>query len=493
VKNSPHVLPELRADSSRLLLRLFIAGNEAVGPGDSRAGSVIDRLLALSPAQVQAALDDLARQFPYSLAAIHDAARQHAVQISSRITNYSKLSVELQLLIGAAFTHQSAVEGAALCNPSIVPHPIQDTDLGSSTDARFVLSVRAIGEGHQSSIGFRAGTISATGVVTLDDAKLAPAGNLTTGDLIPGVHHRSVLHALLKAVGHDHQNASFVLDSLPVKFGNPELEKQLVQLDVESITMRNVVATTNHLRDFAHSSYGISFHPNSVLSDRVLWPVAPVERQGLEDARFVRFTADDGSVVFYATYTAFDGTLISQQLLATEDFVTFFMTPMAGSAAVGKGLALFPRTINGQYVALSRSDRETNSIAFSDDLRVWNNSVPLQSPTEVWELLQLGNCGSPIETDAGWLVLTHGVGPMRTYAIGALLLDLHDPRKVIGRSIRPLLQPHVERGGGYVPNVVYTCGAMLHNGHLVIPYGVNDHSITFATMTLDDVLASLSA
>jgi predicted GH43/DUF377 family glycosyl hydrolase len=483
------LLPELHADSSRLLLRLFVAGNEAVGPGDSRAGSVIDRLVALDPAQVQAALDDLARQFPDSLSAIHDAARLHAIQISSRIANYSELSVEHQLLIGAAFTHQSAVEGAALCNPSIVLHPVQDDDL----DARFIISVRAIGEGHQSSIGFRSGTIAANGAVTLDTAKRGPENNLSTGILIPGVHHRSVLHALLEAVGHDHQNASFVLDSLPVEFGNIELEHQLVELDAESITMRNVVATTNHLRDFAHSSYGISFDPNSCVSDRVLWPVAPVERQGMEDARFVRFVADDGSVVYYATYTGFDGTVISQQLLSTEDFVTFFMTPMAGSAAVGKGLALFPRKINGQYVALSRSDRETNSIAFSDDLRVWNNAVPLQSPTEVWELLQLGNCGSPIETDAGWLVLTHGVGPMRTYAIGALLLDLDDPSKVIGRSVRPLLQPHVERGGGYVPNVVYTCGAMLHNGNVIIPYGVNDHSIAFATMTLTEVLASLSA
>ena len=211
----------------------------------------------------------------------------------------------------------------------------------------------------------------------------------------------------------------------------------------------------------------------------------------MEDARFVRFVEDDGSVTFYATYTAYSGSKISQQLLATEDFRWFTSVPLVGRAAANKGLALFPRRINGRFAALSRSDRESNTIAFSDELSVWTDALPCQQPTEAWEALQLGNCGAPIETDAGWLVLTHGVGPMRTYSIGAILLDLDDPTQVLGHLREPLLSPTTDERDGYVPNVVYSCGALVHDDSLVIPYGISDGAIGVATVSMSELLAAL--
>ncbi len=221
-------------------------------------------------------------------------------------------------------------------------------------------------------------------------------------------------------------------------------------------------------------------------------PAMAAESHGMEDARFVRLTDDDGTATYYATYTAYDGTAIGQQLLETPDFCVFTSSPVVGSAAANKGLALFPRRIGGRYVALSRSDRESNAIVYSDNLRHWEGALPCQVATQPWEMLQLGNCGSPIETDAGWLVLTHGVGPMRTYSIGALLLDLEDPTRIIGQLSDPLLTPEPDEQDGYVPNVVYSCGAMVHAGVLVIPYGIGDSSIGMATLPLDELLGALS-
>ena len=211
----------------------------------------------------------------------------------------------------------------------------------------------------------------------------------------------------------------------------------------------------------------------------------------MEDARFVRFVNDDGSVRFYATYTAYSGSEISQQLLETTDFQSFTSAPMTGNAADNKGLALFPRRIGGRFAAMSRSDRESNSVAYADDPFVWPDSAPCQQPTQAWEVLQLGNCGPPIETEAGWLVLTHGVGPMRTYRIGAILLDLEEPTRIIGQLRQPLLSPAADEQDGYVPNVVYSCGALVHGETLVIPYGIGDAAIGIATVPLRELLAEL--
>ncbi len=319
-----------------------------------------------------------------------------------------------------------------------------------------------------------------------------PAGSAVRRAAQLGTHHRSVFHARLDERGDDHENAADVLDSLPSTFSDAQLDEGISNLMADRATRRHTRQTAANLREIARSSYSLTFPESTELSERVLWPHAPSESHGMEDARFVQFTADSGERSYLATYTAYDGHNISQQLLTTDDFVSFSCAPMAGAAALGKGLAIFPRKIRGSYVALSRSDRETNSVAFSSDLRCWPTSTTIQVPTQPWEVLQLGNCGSPIETDRGWLVLTHGVGPMRTYAMSAILLDLDDPSRVIARSTEPLLTPTHTNQNGYVPNVVYSCGAFAHNGTLVIPYGVADQTVAIATVNIDDLLDALT-
>lgn len=474
----------IEPDPGRVVLRFFLPGRELVGPGGSRAGSVIDRVLALDEGDVVDMMADINTRFAARHHALHLTFRDHASLVMSRVDPVVDLSDSRTLLLGATFTHEYAVEGAALCNPSVVVHPSQDDPGG----VRFVMSVRAIGEGHFSTIGFRSGLLAKDGTVSLD----APGRFPRTAPSTPGSHHRSMLHAKLVEFGDDADNAAFVLDHLPERFNNAELDVQLDRLAADNATRSDTGRTIADLRGLARSTYEVAFAPDVALSERVLWPQSPSEAQGMEDARFVRFVEDDGSACYYGTYTAFDGVNIGQQLVRTEDFSSFTMSPVAGDAAVGKGLALFPRKVGGRYVALSRSDRETNAIAFSEDLYCWRDASVVQQPTEGWEILQLGNCGSPIETEAGWLALTHGVGPMRTYALGAVLLDLDHPERIIAVGTRPFLTPPGHERDGYVPNVVYTCGALAHGDTLLVPYGVADARIRFATLSLSALLASLT-
>jgi predicted GH43/DUF377 family glycosyl hydrolase len=268
---------------------------------------------------------------------------------------------------------------------------------------------------------------------------------------------------------------------------------QLARVRANLATRKRGEQTVDLVRAIAERTYGVRFPADTSLPERVLWPAMRAECAGMEDARFVRFTHGNGTVRYYGTYTAYDGNAITQQLLETADFVDFTSAPVVGAAAANKGLALFPRQIAGRYAALSRCDRETNAVAFSDDLHTWAGAVPCQKPTRAWEVLQLGNCGSPIETEAGWLALTHGVGPMRTYSIGALLLDLDDPSRIIGQLRHPLLSPAADEQDGYVPNVVYSCGALVHAGTLVLPYGISDGAIGFATVPMSELLAALES
>ena len=242
----------------------------------------------------------------------------------------------------------------------------------------------------------------------------------------------------------------------------------------------------------AASNYTVEFPVESDISERVIFPSGPSESQGMEDARFVRFRHDDGTVLYYAVYTAFDGFQILPQLIETADFRTFRIATLNGEAARNKGMALFPRLIDGRYAALSRQDNESNFLMFSDDIRTWHEPIPIQQPEQPWELMQLGNCGSPLETDAGWLVITHGVGPMRRYALGAILLDLEDPRRVIGHLDQPLLVPSEDERDGYVPNVVYSCGSLIHGQDLIIPYGFSDLGCGIAAIPLGDILDRLT-
>jgi predicted GH43/DUF377 family glycosyl hydrolase len=475
----------LDPDASRVVARLFVAGQEVVGGSEGRASDVVTRLLELPEAQVAVRLHELLGRFGDRHDDLVRTFSHHADRIANRLDPNAELSEERWLLLGAAFTHEYAVEAVALCNPSIVPHPDQS---GLPADAlRFVLSVRGIGEGHLSTIGFRTGTATTDGHVAIDP----PDPHPMLGTVDPGVLDRAAFHGQLAALGRDGETAAFVLDHLGPTFTPDELEDRLRLLAAQHDTRRAAHSVAALLRSIAAASYRAHFPADSHLTQRVLWPATTSESRGMEDARFVRFVEDDGSVCYLATYTAFDGTEVTQQLLRTTDFVTFDASRMSGPAAIGKGLALFPRRIGGRFAALSRHDRERNSVALSDSLNDWGRSTTVQVPRWDWEMLQLGNCGSPIETDAGWLVLTHGVGPMRTYSIGALLLDLEDPTRVLAGTVEPILSPAPTEQDGYVPNVVYTCGALLCGDTLILPYAIADRSISVATISCSTLLASM--
>jgi predicted GH43/DUF377 family glycosyl hydrolase len=474
------------ADPSRVISRLFVPGQEGFEYQESRAGVVLARILALDEGQVRSALDDVVIRFNARHRDLAGTFRRHARELADRLDPGRELSEARLLLLGATFTSEYAIEGAALCNPSIVAHPDQVGVVAGSL--RFVMSVRGIGEGHRSSIGFRTGVVDGVGGITID----APGPFATIGAAEPALVAAAVFRSELTRVGDAGEAADYVLDRLGERFTQAALEEQFARLQTSLSTRRHARETISLLRNIAQRTYAVEFPDHISLSERVLWPSMGAEQAGMEDARFVRFTEDDGFQTFYATYTAYSGSHISQQLLTTRDFQSFTSAPIVGQAAVNKGLALFPRRIGGRFAAMSRSDRETNSVAYSDHLSVWTSALACQSPTRAWEVLQLGNCGSPIETDAGWLVLTHGVGPMRTYSIGAILLDLDDPTRIIGQLPEPLLSPASDEQDGYVPNVVYSCGALVHADTLVLPYGISDGAIGIATVPLPELIAALS-
>lgn len=346
---------------------------------------------------------------------------------------WGDLAEDRRLLIGAYFSHEYAFEAAALFNPSIVPHPDQDGT--APGEARFVMSLRAVGEGHVSSICFRTGVVDAAGEVRLD-----PQGR----------------HALEPAVPEEVRAHAAGPDGWP-----------------------------------EDAAFEVAFPPDSDLAERVIFPITYRQRNGLEDARFVRFVEDDGTVAYYATYTAYSGREIAPELLRTDDFARFRFLPMRGPAVRNKGMALFPRRLDGRYAMLARLDGENLQLVTSDSLDHWEDARPFMAPEDPWEFVQIGNCGSPMELPEGWLVLTHGVGPMRRYGIGAALLDLRDPTRVLARLRAPLVTAGEGERDGYVPNVAYTCGAMLHAGNLVLPFAVSDTATTFAIVPLPELLGAM--
>jgi predicted GH43/DUF377 family glycosyl hydrolase len=400
-----------------------------------------------------------------------------------------EVSEKRRLLIGSYFVAEFSLESAALFNPSIVPHPDQsDVPRGA---LRFILSLRATGEGHVSSITFRTGMIHADHRIEVSP----PSGLLTEPRQIPNLsYEKALFERKLFEVGFVTDFTRRVMGRLDELFG---LEAIRSALDAELKQSRESDEEKAHqtvaegIWMVAKSNYEVQFEPEQEISERIIFPATPSQRNGIEDARFVYFQNDDGAHTYYATYTAFDGKLILPELVATGDFLHFRFATLNGPAAQNKGMALFPRKINGRYAMLSRQDNENIYVMFSDNIHFWNEAELVLKPKFPWELIQLGNCGSPIETDAGWLVLSHGVGPMRKYCIGAFLLDLDNPAKVIGRLRQPLLQPNQNEREGYVPNVVYTCGALLHNGELVIPYGLADCATSFATVPLAELLAAM--
>jgi predicted GH43/DUF377 family glycosyl hydrolase len=476
----------LAADPARVLARLFVPGHELVANTESRATGVLARILALPEPEVGATLRDVLARYSGRHRDLAGVLAANYGRIAHRVLDRDDLSAQRRTLIGAWFTHEYSIEAAALFNPSVVAHPDQ-SGLPAGR-LRFVLSLRAVGEGHLSSVEFRTGVLGADGLV-LDD----PGAHVEAGTHRPGRHDRALFAALLSEDGSDGESASFLISNLPTRFDEAELDRAVAALSAQRLTRHGATHTAELARRIVRCGYEVEFSPESSLAERVLWPEGPGDARGMEDARFVRAVDDDGDPTYLATYTAFDGVRIAPQLIETADFRRFRISQLAGPAAKNKGMALFPRRVGGRHVALSRWDRENTAIAFSDDGRWWGDPRTLHVPARTWELTQTGNCGSPVETAAGWLVLTHGVGPMREYSIGALLLDLEDPAKVLGALREPLISPAEDEREGYVPNVVYSCGALLHGDRLLLPYGASDASVRFALVDVPRLLGRLAA
>jgi predicted GH43/DUF377 family glycosyl hydrolase len=476
---------ELRPDPTRVIARLFLPGQEILANGMSRADAVIQRVLDMTEAAVEAELAATLTSFEGRHPDLPATWAGHVARIEHRLPPAAEVSAARRQLLGAYFTMEYAAEAAALFNPSLVAHP--DQSGLTAGEVRFVMSVRAVGEGHLSSIGFRTGVFAAPERLSLD----TPGPFLVTGEAKPASLSREFVRAALSSRGRS-PLAKHLLGMLAPEFTADDLDVALASVMRDELT-RGIAATLiGRIRWIASCNYQRSFPADRHLSERLIHPHAPDESHGIEDARFTRFTEDDGTVSYYGTYTAYDGYRVSPHLLQTDDFQTFTASQLVGGAAQNKGMAIFPRRIDGRYLALTRWDREANGIASSLDGRSWGEGNTIQVPRQPWELIQLGNCGPPIETDQGWLVLTHGVGPMRSYGIGALLLDLDHPTTVLGRLREPLLTPASEERDGYVPNVVYSCGALLHQGTLLLPYGCSDASIRFAFVDLEGLLDRLS-
>lgn len=474
----------IRPDASRRLCRLFVPGQETLIRGEPRVMVIIERVLDLSEEDVETTLGRTLARFSGQYRDLAGVLERHFQLVAHRLGSNVRVGRARRQLIGAYLTQEYALEAAALFNPSMVAHP--DQAGCQPGEARFIMSLRAVGEGHMSSIEFRTGTIGESGI------RLDPPGRFPdTGHVLPVPHDRDLFRAKLADLGAEDENARYLWGLLPSRFTTAELNMALAELHKQRLTRGDSAALAERVRYMAASSYALEFDDHSALPERVLWPVGPAESHGMEDARLVRFT-DGDDVTYYATYTAFDGSQVAPHLLQTRDFQTFTVSPLAGPSARNKGMAIFPRRIGGRYAALSRWDRESNAIAYSADGRRWSEAVTVQTPTRPWELIQLGNCGSPIETPTGWLVFTHGVGPMREYAIGAILLDLEHPERLIAALPEPLLVADEPEREGYVPNVVYSCGPMAHGNNIVLPYGCSDSSVRIAMVNLSLLIERLT-
>jgi predicted GH43/DUF377 family glycosyl hydrolase len=419
----------LRPDPARVIVRPFKPATEPrdLNPTDkTRANHIVGRVLALDSETAASQLDDVLENFLGRHRNLLETFEARADEMEEALAAHGTFSKVQRQLIGSYFLNEYSFEASALFNPSIVPHP--DQTGAQKGSLRFILSLRAVGEGHVSSLTFRSGTVEGDGGLAVD-----PTARLASS---PRIGYRT-----------------------PGPIGD----------EVEVI-----------------------FRPDEDISERVIFPVTDSQSNGIEDARFVEFT-DGGRKTYYATYTAYSGRAIRSELIETSDFISFRMSPLHGTAARNKGMALFPRRINGKYAMIARQDNENLYLIYSDDLYRWDGGQAILKPEFPWEFVQIGNCGSPIELDEGWLLLTHGVGPVRKYSIGAALLDKNDPLKVLARSHEPLLRPEPSEREGYVPNVVYTCGAMRHNNEIILPYAVSDTFSNFATIKISSLLGTMKS
>ena len=471
----------IRPNNSRVLVRAFIPGDR------SSILRIIERAMVLSEDEIATRLQQLHVHFDARHQGLGKVWLRHYDKIKGHVPHNDSLSDERRLYIGALFSGEYALESAALFNPSIVPHPDQG---GLSTgEFRFIMSLRATGEGHISSIAFRTGVIRGDHAIVMEE----PSRFVTAPDLKadPSFRRVTFFHKLHE-MDFDSVWTRELMQSLGDRFTRSEMNSAIRTAGgATREASRAARRTVECMRWLAEVNYEVDFTPAVALSERVIFPSSPTESNGMEDARFVHFTNDDGSVTYYATYTAYNGRAILPQLLETQDFLNFRASTLNGPSARNKGMALFPRKIHGKYAMISRHDEENLFLMYSDDIHLWQDALLLRRPREEWEAVKIGNCGSPIETEAGWLVLTHGVGPMRRYCIGAMLLQLEDPSIVLGHLVMPLIEPDEPVRNGYVPNVVYTCGAMAHAGKLILPYGLSDTSTAISTVDLAELIAAL--
>jgi predicted GH43/DUF377 family glycosyl hydrolase len=471
----------INPDRSRVLIRPFTLANE------QRIVKIIARLLALTEAQIEALLAQILSEFSGRHQKTRDLFHERFESVRQYLVTDQELSESRKLVIGSYFTLEYSLEAAALFNPSIILHPDQSDLPPGST--RFILSLRATGEGHISSITFRTGVVDAENRISIN----TPTRFVTEPRFQPGAPFQKLRFAQqLAELGYAGEFTKRTLASVGASFTLAELRAALAfvhnQLGPGDANSRPTEETILRL---ALTNYRVRFADDLRMSERVIFPRSPSQSRGIEDARFVRFQDEDGRVTYFATYTAYDGRNTSPELLQTDDFLDFSFITLTGAAVQNKGMALFPRKIDGEYAMISRQDNENIFVMFSGDLHFWRTAKLVLKPTFTWEFVQLGNCGSPIETERGWLVLTHGIGAMRKYCIGACLLDRDDPTKVLGRLREPLITPTEDEREGYVPNVVYSCGALLHGGTLIVPYAISDFATRFATVPLAAVFAAM--
>lgn len=402
----------IKPDQTKVILRPFEPGNK------TRIKKIIDRVIKLSDTAVVREYAQVKELFSPRHKRMEQFFEKRFDEVKKYHEGLETITHEKKLLIGAYFSNEYSLEHSALFNPSMVWHPDQ-TNIPADKK-RFIISLRATGEGHISSLVFRSGTIDSNNNIELDH------------------------------VSH--------------------------------------FAEMPQIKIFADELYEAKFNPEDEISERTLFPQLPSESNGIEDARFVCFVDEKNVETYYATYCAYDGHNISTQLLQTKDFLNFTIGKMSGAEIQNKGMALFPRKINGKFAMLSRQDNENNFIMFSDDVYKWESKQLLMEPEYPWEFFQIGNCGSPIETEKGWLCFSHGVGVTRKYSVGAFLLDKDDPTKLIGRLSEPLLESNEDERNGYVPNVVYTCGGVINGNDVVFPYAMSDYASSFAVVGLNELL-----
>lgn len=468
----------IKPNNARVLIRPFELADS------QRALRIVARVMSLTEEEVDQLVSNMLVEFHGR----HQKARQFVLNRFDYAKQFlltdAALSENRKLLIGGYFTQEYALESAALFNPSMVWHPDQSGLAEGSK--RFVLSLRATGEGHISSITFRSGTVDNNCSIALDATpRFVTAPEMETNAL----YEKPLFQRKLVELGFTNGYVEQVMSLLENEFSFEQLQNAVrVVRRQQRMRPNDFDAVANAILALGKSNYEFTFSPQQSLAERAIFPYSPSQINGIEDSRFVQFHEDDGTTRYYATHTAFDGRVTLPELLETSDFLRFRISTLNGPEVRNKGLALFPRRINGSYAMLSRQDGENIYLMYSDMLHFWYTKQLVAKPTFPWEFVQLGNCGSPIETEVGWLVLTHGVGAMRKYSMGAFLLDLDDPTRVIGRLREPLLAPNENEREGYVPNVVYSCGGLLHQGHLIIPYAMSDYASTFATVPLERLL-----